>query len=224
MVAKNVQKTDVDDMADVHQCFRRGLGEARSQLGYIDDGDADRAGFFADYMSELLWLLHAHHEGEDELLYPRLVERAPSESELWARMDEQHSAVAARLESANEATADYRASARRHEAEVLADQCESLWGVLSPHLSQEEVEVLPIAADYITPEEWGQLPQHALMHYSGDRLWLPFGLATEAFPAEKRDGIVAAAPPLNAMWNGGGSQAFTDHMRMIRDSSAWEQR
>ncbi|HEX5016923.1 MAG TPA: hemerythrin domain-containing protein [Actinomycetes bacterium] len=224
MATKNEQPTDVSDMANVHQAFRRGFGEARSQLAYIEDGDTERAAFFADYMSEVLWFLHAHHEGEDELLYPRLAERVPSEADLWARMDDQHSGVSGKLKSANQAATAYRASASRSDADRLADECESLWDALGPHLSQEEAEVLPIAADYITPEEWGQLPQHALMHYTGERLWLPFGLATEAFPAEVRDEIVASAPPLSAMWNGGGSKAFDNHMQLIRDSSAWSQR
>jgi hypothetical protein len=224
MAAKNEQKTDVSDMADVHQAFRRGFGDARNQLAFIDDGDSERAAFFADYMSEVLWFLHAHHEGEDELLYPRLVERVPAESALWARMDEQHSGVSSKLDAANEAAANYRASGSASDASALATECEGLWATLSPHLAQEEAEVLPIAADYITPEEWGQLPQHALMHYTGERLWLPFGLATEAFPAAKREGIVESAPPLSAMWNGGGSKAFDNHMNLIRDSAAWSQR
>jgi hypothetical protein len=224
MVAKNEQKTEVSDMAEVHEAFRRGFGDSRSQLAFIDDGDSERAAFFADYMSEVLWFLHAHHEGEDELLYPRLVERVPSESALWARMDEQHSGVESRLDSANEAATNYRVSASKSDADALAGECEALWDALGPHLAQEEAEVLPIAADYITPEEWGQLPQHALMHYTGARMWLVFGLATEAFAAEKRNGIVESAPPLSAMWNGGGSKAFDNHMRLIRDSTAWSQR
>ena len=78
MAVDDSQLTDVGDMAYVHQAFRRGLGEARSQLSFINDGDIPRAAHFADYISELLWLLHAHHAGEDELLYPLLVERVPA--------------------------------------------------------------------------------------------------------------------------------------------------
>jgi hypothetical protein len=216
--------TNVGDMALVHQAFRRGFGEARGQLSFIDDGDQGRAAHFADYIGELLWFLHAHHEGEDALLYPRLVERVPEAHELFARMDEQHSAVESKLRAAEEATDAYRASATAADAAALAGACEELMALLETHLTEEEVEVLPIAARSITPEEWGELPGHALMAYTGDRIWLPFGLATEAFPPPVMDEILSGPSPIGPMWKGGGSEAFANEMRLIREESAWASR
>jgi hypothetical protein len=208
----------------VHEAFRRGLGEARSQLSFIDDGDKARAAHFADYISELLWLLHAHHEGEDELLYPLLVERVPESRELFARMDSQHSAVESNLRSATEAANAYRDSGSQTDAAALADACEALLALLTQHLNEEEAEILPIAARSIRPEEWGQLPGHALMAYGGERIWLPFGLATEAFPPPVMDAILSGPSPIGPMWNGGGAAAFANEMRLIRDKSAWATR
>jgi hypothetical protein len=64
--------TDTRDMLAVHDAVKRAFGDAPSQLGSVGDGDAERARYLADYLGEVLWLLHAHHAGEDELLYPLL--------------------------------------------------------------------------------------------------------------------------------------------------------
>jgi hypothetical protein len=216
--------TDTSDMPLVHDAFRRGLGEARSQLGFIDDGDAERAAHFAAYMTDLLFLLHAHHHGEDVLMYPLLVERVPEQSALWARMEEQHGSVEAAVDAATSAAAVYGASARRVDADALADACEALLDQLQTHLGEEETDVMPIAARVVTPEEYGRLPAHAMTSYEGDRIWLPFGLATEAFPPAVLDRILSAPTPIGPMWLGGGRDAFAAEMRLIREPDAWAAR
>jgi hemerythrin-like domain-containing protein len=220
----DTQLTDVSDMAYMHRAFRRGLAEARGQMAFINDGDTARAAHFADYIRTLLWLLHAHHAGEDELLYPLLVERVPEQAELFARMDAQHASVESNLHAATEAATAYGDSGSAADAEVLADACEALLALLGTHLTEEEVEVLPVAARTITPDEWAKLPGHVLMAYRGDRIWLPFGLATEAFPQPIRDAIVSGPSPIGPIWLGGGSAAFANEMRLIRDETAWANR
>jgi hypothetical protein len=216
--------TDVSDMPLMHKAFYRGLGDARSQLSFIDDGDTERAAHFAKYISELLWLLHAHHEGEDELLYPLLVQRVPEESDLFTRMEAQHSAVESNLRAATDAAVTYRVSGSTADADALAEACDALLALLTTHLTEEEQEVLPVAARAITPEEWGQLPGHVLMAYRGDRIWLVFGLATEAFPPPLIDGILSGPSPIGPMWLGGGRAAFAQELALIRDKDAWANR
>ncbi|MGH3731767.1 MAG: hemerythrin domain-containing protein [Acidimicrobiales bacterium] len=69
-------RADVRDMYSVHEAFRRGLREAKPEIRAVE-GDVEGATRFTEYFGDLLWLLHAHHDGEDELLYPLLVERVP---------------------------------------------------------------------------------------------------------------------------------------------------
>lgn len=216
--------TDVSDMPLLHDSFRRGFREARGQVSFIEDGDEQRAAHYSDYMKELLWLLDAHHTGEDALLYPLLRERAPEEADLWERMEEQHSSLEADLATANEAAATYASSGSTSDASALASACETLLARLDVHLVEEENEVLPIAAHTITPEEWGQLPGHALGSYTGQRIWLPFGLATEHFPPPVMDAIVSGPSPIGPMWLGGGKAAFGEEMNLIRVESAWASR
>jgi hypothetical protein len=65
------------------------------------------------------------------------------------------------------------------------------------------------------------MPAHALSHYSGGRIWLPFGLAFESMPEEMQQNLLAQLPPpVATMWSDGGSDAFTTEMSMIRGGSA----
>ena len=224
MSINDTQLTDVSDMPLVHQAFHRGLGETRSQLLFIDDGDTARAAHFADYISELLWLLHAHHAGEDELLYPLLVERVPNEAELFARMDAQHSSVESNLRAATTAAATYRDSGSATDAAVLADACEALLALLQTHLTEEEDEVLPIAARAITPEEWGQLPGHTLMAYGGDRDLAAVRPRDRGVPAARARHDSVRPVTHRTHVARGGSAAFAQEMRLIRDDTAWTNR
>jgi hypothetical protein len=211
---------DVRDMVGVHDAFRRGLGDARGQVAGVTAGDTERAERFGSYLAELLYLLHIHHAGEDELLYPLLIERVPDQRALFARMEEQHLGVTSGVEAAKDATQRYRDTGSTADGAALADACESLARTVDVHLREEEEQVLPIAARHISEAEWGALPAHAFMHYTGTRPWLLFGLASEAFPPDIKARVLAPESPITAMWEGGGSDAFAAEMETIRGSAA----
>lgn len=212
---------DTRDMKYVHDAFRRALEDAPSQIASIEDGDTKNAQILASYLGEVLWLLHAHHEGEDELLYPLLVERAPESKDLFSRMEAQHEGVGLNLEATQEAATQFEKSGSTRDGEALASECRSLLGELAAHLTEEEAEVVPIASRTVTPEEWGALPAHAFSQYSGSRPWLVLGFATEMFPGEMREQVFAhLPPPVSEMWFGFGSDAFTKEMATIRGTAS----
>ena len=209
-------QTDVRDMFAVHEAFRRGLREAGPQIAAID-GDSERAARFAAYLGDLLWLLHTHHEGEDQLLYPLLVERVSEQRGLFEEMDAQHRGVTDALSACLHASSSYGENASTTNADALCEACDTLGDTLEGHLDQEEVDILPLAQVWITPEEWGQLPGHAIRSYQGLRLWMPLGLATEAMPDDLRAAIESHFPPPVAnMWFGGGADSFSAEMELIR--------
>jgi len=217
MSADGAMLTDTSDMLAVHDAFKRAFEDAPRQLASVGDGDAERARYLVDYLGEVLWLLHAHHAGEDELLYPLLFERAPEERELFSQMEAQHAALHSSLQAAESAAERFGRSGSAVDGQALAGACESLREALVEHLDQEEEDVLPIAARCVSPPEWGALPAHALSHYEGTRVWLPFGLVLEAMPDDVRADLLAhVPPPVSQMWFGGGSDAFAKEMAMIR--------
>jgi len=213
--------TDTRDMKWVHDAFRRALADAPGQIASVEDGDTERARNLASYLGEVLWLLHAHHNGEDELLYPLLAERVPESKDLFSQMEAQHAAVALRIEGAQEAAERFGKSGSTEDGQALASACRSLLDEVAGHLTEEEEEVVPIASRTVTAEEWGALPAHVLSHYSGSRLWLPLGLATEMFPDDVRAQVfVHVPPPVSEMWFGFGSDAFTKEMATIRGTGS----
>jgi hypothetical protein len=203
-------------MYSVHEAFRRGLREAGPQIAAVD-GDPEGAARFTSYLADLLWLLHAHHDGEDELLYPLLVERVPTERVLFDEMDAQHRGVTDAVNACRSANRSYAESAATGNGNALREACDNLGVALADHLDQEESDILPLAQVWITPEEWGQLPGHAMRSYQGSRLWMPLGLATEAMPEDLRAGIEShLPPPVSSMWFGGGADSFSAEMKLIR--------
>ncbi|HXW81407.1 MAG TPA: hemerythrin domain-containing protein [Acidimicrobiales bacterium] len=211
---------DTRDMVGIHNTFRRALGDAPAQIRAVPDGDHARAEQLGSYLGEVLWLLQAHHEGEDELLYPLLEQRVPEEAELFQRMEAQHASVHVSLEAAKAAAGQFRATGSLADGELAADACQALLAATDGHLSEEEQLVLPLAARAISPPEWGAMPAHALSQYRGDRVWLPFGLAFESMPKDIQDTMLAhLPPPVVAMWSGGGSDAFANEMAQIRAGS-----
>ncbi len=209
--------TDTRDMKCVHDVFRRALGDAPSQISAVDDGDTEKAAFFAAYLAEALWLLHAHHDGEDVLLYPLLAEREPEESGLFSRMEAQHVSVTSAVQAAERATERFGESGSKADGDALASACRSLLDELDGHLTEEEDQVVPIASRTVTPEEWGALPAHVLGSYRGERLWLPLGLVVEQFPEDLFAAVIEhVPPPVSEMWFGVGSAAFAEEMATIR--------
>jgi len=209
--------TDTRDMIYVHDVFRRAFADAPDQIASVNDGDVEHAQRAVSYLRDVLWLLHAHRSGEDELLYPLLVERAPVCADLFSRMEAQHAAVAASLALADQAAERFENSSSTDDGAALIAACRSVLDEVSSHLEQEELEVLPIAARTITPEEWGALPGHVLSHYTGTRIWLLLGLVFEAMPDDLRAHVLANVPaPVSEMWFLFGADAFSNEMGAIR--------
>ena len=91
------------------------------------------------------------------------------------------------------------------------DSLEALRSQLVSHLDVEEARALPLSAENIEAEEWGQLPGHTLAGYQGDKVWLILGLIRERMTDEQRARMLAnMPPPARDMWTGFGENAFNE--------------
>jgi hypothetical protein len=209
--------TDTSDMIGVHNVFRDALESAPALLA-ASVTDERRASAVASYYDVVLRLLHAHHEGEDELLTPLLIERCNgAELSDVERIAAQHGAVTEALSNASESLTGWRSAPGEQSAEALRSALAAVQRALLPHLDEEERVVLPIAARHITAEEWGALPGHALRQFDGSDLWLVLGLVFDHMTADQ----LAAArshmpPPLLTAWTTDGQpyyQSFTARLQ-----------
>ena len=84
-------------MAEIHRMFKAGFGEGRELVIGVAEGDSVHADVVADHLAMLSTGLHAHHEGEDTMLWDPLEQRAPSCSVHVERMKEQHAQLLVHL-------------------------------------------------------------------------------------------------------------------------------
>jgi iron-sulfur cluster repair protein YtfE (RIC family) len=193
MTANVIPHADTSDMPAVHKVFRDALAAA-PQLIASAVGDDDRRAVIADYYANLIEFLRVHHDGEEEIVFPVLLERAAGQRTILEKAAADHQAVIGLMAAANEKIEIWHAKGDEGTHGV-AGALEALQAALIPHLDEEEAQVLPLAAAHMTAAEWGQLPGHAMGHFQGDKIWLILGLIRENFTQEQRDMMLAHMPP-----------------------------
>jgi len=208
-------RPDTSDMVAVHQVFRTSLASAPAFVASSRGDDARRA-LIADYYANLLAFLDVHHEGEETLVFPILMERAPQSQTLVTRMATQHTEVLGRLQETKDAVSGWSETGDQRAVEA-AGALAGLGDALAVHLDEEEAAVLPLAGKHLTMEEWGALPGHGMANFRGDKVWLIMGLIRENFTPVQRDAMLEhMPPPARAMWENMGESAFTTMITEVR--------
>jgi hypothetical protein len=192
---------DTSGMAQVHRVFRDAVAAAPSLIGSAAARGAARVDLVASYYANVLALLHAHHDGEDELIWPILLQRAPDQAAEVHRIAGQHGDVASALEAASAAIAAWQQARDAVTGSAAAAAVATLGTALLAHLDEEEAFIVPLAAQHILAPEWGELPGHALRNFSGDKMWLVLGLIREQMSARQLTMMDDhMPPPVLAMW------------------------
>jgi hemerythrin-like domain-containing protein len=191
----NTQLTDVHDMYVVHRAFRREFTLIPALVRGVAAGDTARAAVLTDHARRILEGLHLHHSGEDELLWPKLLERCPPDAALIERMEGQHEQVADCIERLGPALDRWQAEARPAVTEEVASTFDELRAALFIHLEEEEREILPLAARHVSQAEWNQLGEHGFGHMKKSDLPLMAWMVMEEATPEERAGMLGNVPP-----------------------------
>ena len=188
------EKPDINEMRVIHRVFRRELTALPGLVRRVPDGDTARAEVVGHHAQFMLNGLHVHHTGEDEYLWPLLLERArrrPSWSRPCRLSTSRCTSTSTAPSTCWSAGAVRRA---RGAGEALAAEVERLDAALFEHLDQEEREILPLAEQHVTVAEWARLGEHGRGSMSRADLPIMFGaILEEADPAERAPD--AGAPP-----------------------------
>ncbi|HXZ76262.1 MAG TPA: hemerythrin domain-containing protein [Streptosporangiaceae bacterium] len=102
------QPIDVRDMAIVHRLFRQAYDEAARLVRAAPAPSPGRVTFLADHIDLVLGGLHSHHQDEDELLYPKLIERAPEQAPMTEQVEHEHQIIATAPDAASPAALHLR--------------------------------------------------------------------------------------------------------------------
>src|SRR3974377_1594117 len=98
------QPIDVRDMAIVHRTFRNVYEEsARLVRAAPAPPTAGGGTFLAEPIDFGIAMRHVHHEGEDELLYPKLIERVPEQAAMTEQVDHEHQLIKTTLDETSAA-------------------------------------------------------------------------------------------------------------------------
>jgi len=179
------QPIDVRDMAIVHRTFRKAYEESARLVRAAPAPSPGRVTFLADHIDFAIAMLHDHHEGEDELLYPKLIERVPEQAAMTEQVDHEHQLIKTALDATSAVCATWRQRPSAETGEALAAALDHLNTVVQPHLDDEEQKVVPLAAVTLTQQEWDALGKHGVAHIPRNKRGIAFGMILE--PLDEAD-------------------------------------
>lgn len=214
----NTVLTETHDMVVVHRVFRRELHSLPALVRGVSAGDQERARLIAAHLDLVVSGLHEHHTGEDELLWPLLLDRVSLETEFVTRMEMQHEVIADALDQVNEAARQWRIDATTRHRDVLAEALARTSTALAEHLDDEEQLILPLAARHLTQAEWDRLAERARRATQPGRIaLLNLGLLLEEVTAEERQWLLAGLPrPVRMLWNVLGQRLYDRYITRVR--------
>jgi hemerythrin-like domain-containing protein len=188
-------QTDVRDMAIIHQTFRNAFHESAALVRANPTPSPQRVEFLAEHIDFAIAMLHDHHEGEDELLYPLLAERVPEQLDTVNAIEAQHKEVTGAINAVSAACAGWRRNPSAETGESLAALLVELNDILQPHLDDEEQTIVPLAADHLTQREWDALGDHGIAGIPKKKLPVAFGLITDPLNEADAAYMKAHLPP-----------------------------
>lgn len=188
---------DVRDMIVVHTALLREFRLAPAAVRRVPDGARRSAARVDAHLGLLCDLLHHHHTGEDELLWPAL--RAVLPIAAMASLDEgeaQHAAIDQALNRVGVVLQRWRTLVDGASRIELVASLETLHGLLDEHLDAEERTLLPLAAAYLTRQQWLAVGEAGAAAVPKSKLLLVFGMfAYEGDPAVLADMLGSAPLP-----------------------------
>jgi hemerythrin-like domain-containing protein len=188
---------DVRDMLVVHTAMLREFRLAPAAVTRVRAGARRRAAAVDRHLGLLCELLHHHHTGEDELLWPVLRERLPVT--VVARLEAaeaQHEGIDAALGRVGEARRAWVGRVDDESRDALVDALGELHGLLAEHLDTEERDLLPLAATHLTEAEWQAVGEAGAASVPKSAMPLVFGMFAYEGDPEVVTSMLAAAPAL----------------------------
>jgi len=188
------QPINVRDMAIVHRLFRQAFDESARLVRAAPTPSPARVTFLAGHVDLVLKGLHDHHEDEDTLLYPKIIERAPEQAPMTEQVEHEHELIKTALDGASAACATWRARPSAETGEALAAALDHLNAVVQPHLDDEEQKVVPLAAVTLTQREWDAMGKAGMSKVPLKQRGIAAGMMLDALNEEERAYMMHAVP------------------------------
>jgi hemerythrin-like domain-containing protein len=188
----------IDMNTIIHDALRRDLD--RLDVVLRSPTADERRTALRDHVGWMLDVLHHHHVGEDDGVWPRVLAKRPDLQGMVDEMEAEHEALAAASDGLRAAAADYRASGSDANRETMAAALTHMKQATLPHLEHEEREAMPLVLDTLDDADWAYLEKNHFrkgMSFTDTGLygmWLLDGLD------ERRQQVVRSAIPGPVLW------------------------
>lgn len=145
---------DMGHMHKVHTMFRRGYALIPALVRTAAEQDEERAQIVAGHIRLVNLVLDYHHHGEDVVLWPLLLARAPKEVDPVVHLMEDHQGIETILAHVGARLGTWADGAAREDAEALVGLLERLAAALNKHMGLEEKTVLPVVERHVFAAEY----------------------------------------------------------------------
>jgi hemerythrin-like domain-containing protein len=181
-------------MVVVHRVFRREFALLPRMVRAVSPEDLGQRRVICDHAREMTAMLHHHHTGEDELVWPRLRERAQLDGSLIDRAQTQHEFIGRLLAALQDDLQRFAESSDPAASSELASTLDQVSVALDEHLDEEETAILPIVAKTLTAAEWEELARRGMSGMSKPRLLVILGHILEEASTDERAAFLQHVP------------------------------
>lgn len=200
---------DASGMIEIHRLYRHSFAEAAGLVDGVADGDTAHADVVAGQLDLISTSLHAHHEAEDERLWPALDERAPACAVHVERMKQQHAAMLVHLDALDAALPAWRAAPASTTAAPVRSALDGINDALAVHLPDEEANIVPVMEYTITKREEEWFAQHGRASTPKGQGWNMMGAILASQPDGGGEWMKKHLPaPVALVWRWVGAPKY----------------
>ncbi|GGP77839.1 hemerythrin domain-containing protein [Streptomyces melanogenes] len=209
------------EMAMIHQVFRRESRLLAELVQDVQPADTARARILAEHWRLYTIGLHAHHTGEDEVLWPVLLPHLDLDAEHVLAMEAQHHELSEGISEVRVLMDRWQARALAEDRDELVEALHRHHRQLSAHLDAEEREVMPLVALHVTEEQWRAVGERGLAETPRNRLMIALGAILEdSSPEERLEFLTRLPVPARVLWKLLGQRQYRRDTRRIRGRRA----
>lgn len=213
------ERVDTWDMVVVHRYFRREFALLPELVRGVAARDIEHARLVGAWAADLIDALHHHHTGEDELLWPILLQRVSVAAELVLRMEAQHVRVSALLDSAAALLPAWQGGAEIDVRDRLGAVLTEVAVLLDEHLGEEEQQILPLVSQHLTKAEWAELGDRgkdSMPKSPRKALVVLAAILLDASPQERSRFLTMLPVPVRMLYRIVGQRTYRSELHRLR--------
>lgn len=214
--------SDPFEMALVHRAFHRELHNATGLVRSATAGDTSRSAVVGEHIDFMLTAIHHHHLAEDAVVWPRLSARRPGRAAEVHRMEDAHRGIADASERVRAAAARWADSGDPSLADQLVPLVEEFLSRIDEHFDDEERNVVPLIAEYLSPRQWRKFLAHGSAFVrTHPRRGLALGaMVLDGESAENRRRFLGNVPlPVRTVFNMVGERVYAGYRAEVYGSN-----